>query len=85
MNTAHGTANIIPFLFVGVLLLISLITFPVMVSKGLVATVTQAEWSVGWAYMLTWASLIIVVFAVVLLVVDRNPDETSVREKVVRP
>ena len=66
------------------MLLIALITFPIMVSQGLQATVTQAEWSVGWAYMLNWASLVIVIFIIILLVVDRNPDETSIQEKVVR-
>jgi len=68
----------------GVVLLVALIVFPVMVSKSLNQTSDLTEWSLGWAYMLDWASLIIIVFVIVLLVIDPNPDETSVREKVVR-
>ncbi|XP_067946203.1 uncharacterized protein [Watersipora subatra] len=68
----------------GVLLLIALITFPVMVSQALQNTVTQSDWSVGWAYMLGWASLLVIALVVILLSFDRAPDETLVREKVMR-
>jgi len=68
----------------GVLLLISLIIFPVMVSKALNSSLRETTWHVGWAYMLDWGSLVIVIFAIILLAADRNPDETSVMEKVVR-
>ena len=65
----------------GVMILAALITFPVMVGRKLDETVIETTWSIGWAYMLDWAALVINVVAIVLLSIDRNPDEMSLREK----
>jgi len=71
------------FVIVGIFLLIALIVFPVMVHRTLNAMEFQTSWSLSWAYMLNWAALVVDIFAIVLIVIDPNPDETSFREKVV--
>lgn len=66
--------------FAGVVLLIALIVFPVMVSRDLNQTVIETTWSIRWAYMLNWAALIVNVCAVILLLNNRDTEETYLRE-----
>ena len=69
-------------LFSALFLVISLIIFPAMFMQEInERPCGDEQWYFGWSYGLAWGAAIFMVGAVVLLVVDRNGEETLYREK----
>ena len=63
-------------------LLIALIVFPIMFMQEIDERACgDGQWYFGWSYGLAWGAAIFTVGAIVLLVVDRNGEETLYLEK----
>lgn len=67
-------------LFAVVLMIISLIVFPVMFMQEIKQR-EKPEWFFGWAYGLAWGATIFLFGAAILLLVDKESEEVFYREK----
>ena len=64
-------------------LLIALIVFPIMFMQEYQDRTEDGtgQWYFGWSYGLAWGALIFIFGAGILLLIDRNTEETYYREK----